>query len=133
MRARVAAFLWLVAACDRGGPGPGAGWSRIEPAAFAGELARAAPGLRPRLVIVDVREPDLFLKSHLPGAINLPYPAAKRRAPAELDPSADIVLVCHAGPMGDELAAILAARGFPHVRNLAGGMKRWRGPVESGP
>jgi rhodanese-related sulfurtransferase len=96
-------------------------------------LARQAPGPRPRLVIVDVREPELFRKSHLPGAINLPYPAAKQRAPAELDPSSDIVLVCHAGPMGDELAAILAAIGFPHVRNLAGGMKRWRGPVESGP
>lgn len=133
MRARIAAFLCLVAACHRGGPGPGAGWSRIEPAAFVRELARPAPGPRPRLVIVDVREPELFRKSHLPGAINLSYPAAKQRAPAELDPSSDIVLVCHAGPMGDELAAILAAKGFPHVRNLAGGMKRWRGPVESGP
>ena len=133
MRARLAAFFCLVAASDRGGPGPGAGWSRIEPAAFAQELAGPAPGPRPRLVIVDVREPELFRKSHLPGAINLPYPAAKRRAPAELQPSSDIVLVCHAGPMGDELAAILAARGFPHVRNLAGGMKLWRGPVESRP
>ena len=89
MRARVAAFLCLVAVSDRGGPGP--------------------------------------------GAIHLPYPAAKQRAPAELDPSTDIVLVCHAGPMGDEIATIVAARGFLHVRNLAGGMKRWRGPVESGP
>ena len=88
MRARVAAFLCLVAASDRGGPGPGAGWSRVEPAAFAQELARPARGPRPQLAIVDVREPDLFRKSHLPGAINLPHPA--------------------------------------------GGMKRWRGPVESG-
>jgi rhodanese-related sulfurtransferase len=133
MGARVAAFLCLVAACDRGGAGPGAGWSRVEPAAFTQELARPAPGPRAQLVIVDVREPELFRKSHLPGAINLPYPAAKQRAPAELDPATDIVLVCHSGPMGDEIAAILAARGFPRVRNLAGGMKRWRGPVESGP
>ncbi len=133
MRACVAAVSCLVTACDRGAPGPRAGWSRVEPAAFARELAHPAPGLRPPLVIVDVREPELFRKSHLPGAIDIPYPAAKERAPAELDPSADIVLVCHAGPMGDEIAAILAARGFPHVRNLAGGMKRWRGPIESGP
>ena len=119
MRAHIAAFLCLVAACNRGGPGPWAGWSRVEPAAFTRELAQPAP-LR-RLVIVDVREPELFRKAHLAGAINLPYPAAKRRAPAELDPASDIVLVCHTGPMGDELAAILAARGFPRVRNLAGG------------
>jgi rhodanese-related sulfurtransferase len=133
MSAHTAAFLCLLAACDRGAPGPGAGWSRVEPAAFAQELARPAPEPRPRLVIVDIREPDLFRKSRLPGAINLPYPAAKQRAPAELDPTTDIILVCHSGPMGDEIAAILAARGFPRVRNLAGGMKRWRGPVESGP
>lgn len=133
MCACVAAVLCLVIACDRGAPGPGAGWSRVEPAAFARELARPASGARPPLVIVDVREPALFRKSHLPGAINIPYPAAKERAPAELEPSADIVLVCHSGPMGDEVAAILAGRGFPHVRNLAGGMKRWRGPVEAGP
>lgn len=128
-----AVVLCLVIGCDRGAPGPGAGWSRVEPAAFARELARPASGPRPPLVIVDVREPELFRTSHLPGAINIPYPAAKERAPAELDPSSDIVLVCHAGPMGDEIAAMLAARGFPHVRNLAGGMKRWRGPVVSGP
>lgn len=91
MRARLAAFLCLVSACHRGGPGPGTGWSRIEPTAFVRELARPAPGSRARLVIVDVREPELFRKSHLPGAINLPYPAAKRRAPAELDPSSNIV------------------------------------------
>jgi rhodanese-related sulfurtransferase len=133
MRACLAAVLCVVAACDRGAPGPGAGWSRVEPAAFARELSRPAFGARPPLVIVDVREPELFRKSHLPGAINIPYPAAKERAAAELARSTDIVLVCHAGPMGDEIAAILARRGFPHVRNLAGGMKRWRGPIESGP
>jgi len=133
MRSPIPALLCLVAACGAGGgPGPGAGWSRVDPATFAPELARPASGSRPRLVIVDVREPELFRKSHLPGAINLPYPAAKQRAPTELDPADDIVLVCHSGPMGDEIAAILAARGFPHVRNLAGGMKRWTGPVEPG-
>jgi hypothetical protein len=35
--------------------------------------------------------------------------------------------------MGDEIAAILAGQGFPDVRNLAGGMRDRRGPVEQGP
>jgi rhodanese-related sulfurtransferase len=111
-------------------PRPGAGWSRVDAPTLTRELAQ--PAERDRLVIVDVREPELFRKSHLPGAINLPYPAAKARAPAELDAATDIVLVCHSGPMGDEVAAILAGRGFPRVRNLAGGMRGWAGPVEPG-
>ena len=135
MRLGIAVVICCVLACRAGstgsqGPGAGAGWSRVDAAALARELAGPAAGAR--LLIVDVREPELFRKAHLPGAINLPYPGAKARAPVELDSSADIVLVCHKGPMGDEVAAILAARKFPHVRNLAGGMAGWTGPVEPG-
>ena len=131
MRLRIAVVVCCVLACRTGPtPRPGTGWSRVDAASLTRELARRSAG--PRLLIVDVREPELFQKAHLPGAINLPYPAAKERAPVELDSSADIVLVCHKGPMGDEVAAILAARKFPHVRNLTGGMKGWTGPVEPG-
>jgi len=55
---------------------------------------------------------------------------AKILAPEELDPTHAIVLVCHGGLMGDELAEMLEARGFSTVRNLAGGMHRWSGPTE---
>jgi rhodanese-related sulfurtransferase len=107
------------------------GWSRVPASELQAELA-VGPGSASRLVIVDVREPELFAKGHLPGATNLPYPGAKQRAPLELDRADRIVLVCHRGPMGDEVAAILVARGFTHVRNLAGGMDGWTGPVEPG-
>src|SRR5512146_3355401 len=40
MRARIAAFLCLVAACHRGAPGLGACLSRIEASAFVREPAR---------------------------------------------------------------------------------------------
>jgi rhodanese-related sulfurtransferase len=108
------------------------GWSRVSAADFATELAAGSP-TDVRRTIVDVREPDLFRQGHIPGALNLPFPAAKLRAPAELDSADRIVFVCHRGPMGDELARILVARGFRHVRNLAGGMAGWSGPVERGP
>ena len=81
------------------------------------------------LVIVDVREPELFAKGHISGAINIPYDDAKPRLVAELKPSDRIVFVCHGGPMGDELGKLLAAKGYGDVSNLAGGMKKWRGPV----
>jgi rhodanese-related sulfurtransferase len=113
-------------------PKPGHGWSRVDAAAFTAELSAPRPGGAQPDVIVDVREPELFRKGHIPGAINLPWPDAKRRAPAELDPQRDIVVVCHTGPMGDELADILVRNGFRRVRNVAGGMAAWRGPVVQG-
>lgn len=108
------------------------GWSRVTAAEFSQELAAARPAGAAPLTIVDVREPELFAKGHIPGAINIPYPDAKTRAPAELDPTHDIVFVCHGGPMGDELAEIVVAKGFTKVRNLAGGMNGWSGPTVPG-
>lgn len=80
------------------------------------------------LTIVDVREPALFARAHVPGAINIPYPMAKTRILKELRPSERIVFVCHGGPMGDELGEILARNGYDHVFNLRGGMRHWNGP-----
>lgn len=81
------------------------------------------------LVIVDVREPELFAKSHIKGAINIPYDDARPRIVKELSPKDRIVFVCHGGPMGDKLGHLLAQKGYPAVFNLAGGMKKWKGPV----
>lgn len=81
------------------------------------------------MVIVDVREPELYSKAHIPGAINIPYDGAKPRILKELKPSDRIVFVCHGGPMGDELGEILTKNGYAKVYNLIGGMKKWQGPV----
>ncbi|MEK6684291.1 MAG: rhodanese-like domain-containing protein, partial [Nitrospirota bacterium] len=58
------------------------------------------------LVIVDVREPELFSKGHIKDAINIPYDDAKPRIITELSPKDRIVFVCHGGPMGDELGKL---------------------------
>lgn len=81
------------------------------------------------LVIVDVREPELFLKAHIKGAINIPYDDAKPRVLKELFPTERIVFVCHGGPMGDKLGHLLVANGYREVYNLRGGMKAWKGNV----
>jgi rhodanese-related sulfurtransferase len=81
------------------------------------------------LVIVDVREPELFSAGHIRGAINIPYDDAKPRVVKELARLDRIVFVCHGGPMGDELGKMLAKHGYPTVYNLKGGMKKWKGAV----
>jgi rhodanese-related sulfurtransferase len=79
------------------------------------------------LVIVDVREPELFSKGHIRGAINIPYDDARPRVLRELSPKDRIVFVCHGGPMGDKLGRLLVKNGYPEVYNLAGGMEKWKG------
>ncbi|HEY4485412.1 MAG TPA: rhodanese-like domain-containing protein [Nitrospiria bacterium] len=81
------------------------------------------------LVLVDVRDPDEFSAGHIRGAVNIPYDDAKGRIFKELAPSDRIVFICHGGPMGDELGKLLAAKNYPDVYNLAGGMKKWRGEL----
>lgn len=120
-----------LAACGRP-PGPDAGYTWVTPADFAAEIAVPRPADARPLTIVDVREPELFAEGHIPGAINRPWPDVKATAAAELSKDHAIVLVCHGGPMGDELADILVAAGFTGVRNLEGGMRKWRGRLVPG-
>ncbi len=81
--------------------------------------------------IVDVREPELYSKGHIPGAVNIPYEQAFGRILRELSPKDRIVFVCHGGPMGTELGTILVQKGYPKVYNVKGGMRKWEGPVTS--
>ena len=81
------------------------------------------------IVLVDVREPELYSAGHIKGAINIPYDTAKGRILKELSTNDRIVFVCHKGPMGDELSEILMKNGYKDVSNLKGGMKKWKGEV----
>lgn len=131
LRAALLLVTVALAACNRP-PDEGAGYAWVTPDDFAAEIAAPRPGAARPLTIVDVREPELFAEGHIPGAINRPWPGVKETAAAELPKDHAIVLVCHGGPMGDELADILVAAGFTDVRNLEGGMRKWRGPVVPG-
>jgi len=82
------------------------------------------------IVIVDVREPELYAEGHVSGAINIPYEDdSQQRILKELSPGERIVFICHGGPMGDELSEILVRNNYPNVYNLIGGMRMWKGPV----
>ncbi len=124
-------LVLLIAACGRAAA-PDAGWTFVSAEAFAAELQAGRPPSARPLTLVDVREPELYAAGHVTGAINLPWPGVKETAASTLDKDHAIVLICHGGPMGNEIAARLVAAGFTDVRNLDGGMRAWRGPVEPG-
>ncbi|MBI5642148.1 MAG: rhodanese-like domain-containing protein [Deltaproteobacteria bacterium] len=104
-------------------------------AAFAGHKVITGAELQSMMkdgspiVIVDVRESELYSRGHVPGAINIPYEDnSQKRILKELNPKDRIVFICHGGPMGDELGEILTKNGYKDVYNVAGGMRKWKGP-----
>lgn len=86
------------------------------------------------IVILDVRDKDLYLESHLPGAISLP------RAAIELDideivPDQDtkIVTYCGGETRGSLSAHTLQIMGYENASVLTGGFRGWKSaglPIE---
>jgi thioredoxin 1/putative thioredoxin len=97
-------------------------------------LPRQAGALKPeevlqllkqrRVVPVDTRDPPVFARAHLPGAVNLPLAEIEGRL-AELHMLAGApVVYCRAGDQTKDLAARLAEAGTP-VAFLEGGVLGW--------
>jgi rhodanese-related sulfurtransferase/DNA-binding transcriptional ArsR family regulator len=78
------------------------------------------------VMVLDVRPEDEFALGHLPGAINVPLHALKKRL-SEFDRSQEIVAYCR-GPycvLSYEAVAALRAKGFK-ARRLEDGLPGWR-------
>ena len=78
-------------------------------------------------LILDVRRPDEFGTSHVPGAINVPHDQVSERI-AELGEDRDrpIVVYCEKGRRAGMAGDVLLAAGFSDVRHLEGDMSGWR-------
>lgn len=81
--------------------------------------------------IVDIRQPELFVRGRLPGAINLPYERLQDSALDLLDSGRTVLVVDPGGARAAEMATWLRARGF-QAGFLEGGLSRWTGDLESG-
>jgi rhodanese-related sulfurtransferase len=100
-------------------------YKTITPKEFA---ARTERGERVRLI--DVREPQEFELAKVEGAEFLPMSRFSEWAGA-LDPSEEIVVMCHHGIRSAQVCAVLARAGFTRLHNLAGGIDRWAEEVDS--
>lgn len=81
------------------------------------------------MVIVDLREPELFADNRVPSSINIPFEEIQSRY-TELPKDKEIVFVCHTGRMGVESGNLLLGNGYKQVYNLDGGMAKWTGKLE---
>jgi len=77
-------------------------------------------------VLLDVRSPELFLRGHVKGAVNLPHGRISSRALEEFPADRLLVVYC-AGPHcngADKAALKLASLGRP-VKKMIGGVTGW--------
>jgi rhodanese-related sulfurtransferase len=76
--------------------------------------------------LVDVREPHEFSGElgHVAGAELVPL-ATVEAASAGWDNEQRLILICRSGNRSGKAAALLAAKGFKDLVNMAGGMLQW--------
>jgi rhodanese-related sulfurtransferase len=81
----------------------------------------------PGFVLLDVRSPEMFRESHVPGAVNLPHGRLTERNLASYAPETLFVVYC-AGPHcnGADKAAVRLARLGRPVKKMIGGMTGWK-------
>jgi len=95
----------------------------LDPIITVDELkARWDRGDRPFLL--DVREVFEHQLVRLDGDVLIPLGELISRQ-RELDPDREIVVYCHHGNRSGRATAYLRHNGFPHARNLRGGIEEW--------
>lgn len=89
--------------------------------------ARLAAG--DKLQLLDVREEWEFQTANIEGSLLIPMGQVASRI-AELDSTAETVVICHHGGRSRQVAGLLEQLGFPNVINLAGGVDAWARSVD---
>lgn len=84
------------------------------------------------ITILDVRQPQEYENSHIPGAKLIPLAEIKDRMD-ELNPEKQTIVYCAIGGRSRVAAQMLSANGFNKVFNLSGGIKAWNGNIAQGP
>jgi cysteine synthase/rhodanese-related sulfurtransferase len=77
-------------------------------------------------LVVDIRSPEMFAESHIPGSINIPQDdLAQRSSELPDDRDAPIVTVCNIGKFSKHATLYLKSKGYRTVRSAKGGLNEW--------
>jgi len=75
--------------------------------------------------VLDVREPDEWNESHIPGATLIPLGQLASRV-NEVPKDQEVVVVCRSGNRSQQGRDILLSAGFENVTSMAGGVNQWK-------
>lgn len=75
--------------------------------------------------ILDVRQPEEWNESHIPGATLIPLGELASRV-NEVPQDQEVVVVCRSGNRSQQGRDILLAAGFEQVTSMAGGVNQWK-------
>ena len=75
--------------------------------------------------ILDVRQPEEWNESHIPGATLIPLGELASRV-NEVPQDQEVVVVCRSGNRSQQGRDILLAAGFEQVTSMAGGVNEWK-------
>ncbi len=105
----------------------------LQPQSRVYELKARLDWGEPALTIIDVRDRDIFNKSHIVGAISLPDAELVKRATQSLSLDRDIYIYSDSDEESATAATNLRTAGFKKVSQLRGGLAAWKAfgyPVE---
>lgn len=99
------------------------------PQMTAQEARQKLDAAEPRFVLLDCRENDELQICRISGATHIPMNDIPTRL-TELDPDAEIAVICHSGRRSQRVAVFLTQQGFSNVKNLVGGIDAWSVEVD---
>jgi rhodanese-related sulfurtransferase len=94
-----------------------------EPVIAQAVIAELPGEFGPAATLLDVREDDEWRRGHAAGAHHIPMREVPDRL-GEIDPTATLYVICHAGGRSARVAEYLARSGYAPV-NVSGGMLAW--------
>jgi len=80
--------------------------------------------------LLDVRESWEFETAQIDGAKLMPMGDVPSRAHQELDPEAQVVVICHHGIRSMNVAVWLRQQGFEKAQSMRGGIDAWSKRVD---
>ncbi|AEF98721.1 rhodanese-like domain-containing protein [Methylomonas methanica] len=79
-----------------------------------------------KTVIIDVREANEFLKSHIENAVNIPLGKLDEKLPSlEKHKTHPLIVICQTGARSVPACKTLTKAGFGQVYHMQGGMQSW--------
>jgi len=93
------------------------------------ELKRALDNPQLGILVIDVREPEEYQISHIPGVRQIPLGVLAQRW-IELDPKQTIYLHCKAGVRSLKGVQLLREKGFKQVKSVRGGINAWAEEID---